>query len=341
VNLKRGPELKLPDLSGLRAKLPGRLGSSGPGEGSAASGGGSAAKAPDFLADVYYDLRERRLLPLVALLAVAILAVPFLLGKDSEAPELPAAAPATGGVSSGADGARLTVVESTPGLRDYRKRLHGSPTDPFIQKYTGVPATSRLKSTGEGGEAVSAGGESTISPEAPSSTETGGGSSPASPPASSGGQGGTSPGSGVAGAGGDGDTPSHLFAYRPTIRFGVAGSDQLKLFEEVSLGQLLPEKSPVLVFIGASENGERVAFNLTREVTQVRGPGRCVGGKEECSLLILRAGQAVDLLTDTPGRIFRLQVVKIEFVEVDKGQSASSSDAGGGGSLRGFQNFSK
>ena len=34
--------------------------------------------------DLYYDLRERRLLPLVALVLVAIVAVPFLLSSGSE-----------------------------------------------------------------------------------------------------------------------------------------------------------------------------------------------------------------------------------------------------------------
>jgi hypothetical protein len=167
VNLK-GPDLKLPDLSRLRAKLPGGSRSD---ETAAAGAGGAGVKAPDFLLDLYYDLRERRLLPLVALVVVAILAVPFLLGRDSEAPELSVPpSGAAGGAASAAEGARLTVVESTPGLRDYRKRLHGSPTDPFIQKYTGVPATSQLKSTGEGegAEASTGGGESGAIAEAPS-----------------------------------------------------------------------------------------------------------------------------------------------------------------------------
>ena len=41
-------------------------------------------KVPPFLIDLYYDLRDRRLLPLVALVVVAIVAVPFLLGGGSE-----------------------------------------------------------------------------------------------------------------------------------------------------------------------------------------------------------------------------------------------------------------
>ncbi|HEY8816805.1 MAG TPA: hypothetical protein VIP57_17130, partial [Candidatus Dormibacteraeota bacterium] len=103
----KGPELKMPEV-----------------------------KAPDFLADLYYDLRDRRLLPLVALVVVAIAAVPFLLGGEVEQPTLPPPGAVALG-SSGEKTSRLTVVEATPGLRDYRKRLRGrSPTDPFLQRYT-------------------------------------------------------------------------------------------------------------------------------------------------------------------------------------------------------------
>ncbi len=42
-------------------------------------------KAPAFLADLYYDLRDRRLLPLLALVVVAIAATPFLLGQEFRA----------------------------------------------------------------------------------------------------------------------------------------------------------------------------------------------------------------------------------------------------------------
>ena len=53
--LKKGPDIKLPEL-----------------------------KVPDALYDLYYDLRERHLLPLVAVLVVAIVAVPIALSQSSE-----------------------------------------------------------------------------------------------------------------------------------------------------------------------------------------------------------------------------------------------------------------
>ena len=55
--LKKGPEIKLP------SKMP-------------------KLKAPKFLADIYADLRDRHLLPLVAVLAVAIVVVPIALSES-------------------------------------------------------------------------------------------------------------------------------------------------------------------------------------------------------------------------------------------------------------------
>ena len=83
--LKKGPELKLPSFR--RSK----------GEATTASGGGLGAKAPDFIADLYYDLRERRLLPLIALVVVAIAAVPLLLGNSEEVVVPPSEPGATAG----------------------------------------------------------------------------------------------------------------------------------------------------------------------------------------------------------------------------------------------------
>ena len=68
--LKKGPELKLPD------KMP-------------------KLKAPKFLADIYADLRERHLLPLVAVLLIAIVAVPIALSESGGEEEAPAAASAS------------------------------------------------------------------------------------------------------------------------------------------------------------------------------------------------------------------------------------------------------
>ena len=112
-----GPELKMPKFKGGERKV------------------------PPFLADLYQDLRDRRLLPVVGLLLVAILATPILL-RDSGSEETPApVAPLAEGSASNA-AQTLQVVQSAPGLRNYKKRLRRrEPVDPFHQRYTGADLT--------------------------------------------------------------------------------------------------------------------------------------------------------------------------------------------------------
>jgi hypothetical protein len=286
----QGPDLKMPDL-----------------------------KVPQFASDVYYDLRDRRLLPLVALVIVAILAVPFLLGGDSE--EEPSAAGSGPGQSSIAtSGARLTVVEDNPALRDYRQRLRGrTRTDPFEQRYTGLPEEAQLKSVDVTPDAGSSSVES-VTDTGGGSTPTGGSGSP--PPSSSGGN----------GSGDDGLKGGRLYGFRPDLRFGVAGSDQLKLYRELPLGSLLPRDKPVLLFVGVTQNGKRALFSVVSDVTQVTGNGDCVGGDRNCNLLSMQAGQAVTLTTEQPDRSFRLKLERIEFVEIP--MPSGAAEASGSSSKR-------
>ena len=299
----------------------------------------SDAKAPDFLADVYYDLRDRRLLPLLALVVVAIAAVPFLLGDDVEPPVGPVP-PAAGPDSAAAAGtSSLAVVEATPGLREYRKRLKGrTPTDPFIQRFRGLPPETELEvvetelpqDPGGGGPELSVDvTEVDTGPSSPESTP---------PRGDGGGSGPPNRGSGTSEPG----SPDglRLFGYRPDVRFGVAGTEELKTHEELPLGSLLPKKKPVVLFVGITQDGKRALFSVTPEITRVRGEGGCVGGKTNCMVLSLREGQAADLLTGLGGPVYRLKVAKIEFIELDlprKGASASARRTGFGLS----QDFSK
>lgn len=293
---------------------------------------GPNLRVPTFLADLYYDLRDRRLLPVVALVVVAIAAVPFLLGDEAE-PLPPPSATSGGEISPESGEASFTVVEANPGLRDYRKRLKGrTPTDPFAKS---APASSGggggegdAGAEGQASSAVSdgSGSPSSSSPsESPSSSPpaaAGGGeaekpSSPASPPSSGGGS--SSP---------DDLDGRSLFGFRPDVRFGVAGSGKLSLHEELPLGSLLPKQNAVVLFVGVTQNGERALFSVGPDVV-VRGDGGCVGGDENCRFLSMRAGDAVDLLTPS-GKSFRLKVESIEFVELEvppKSEQASGSAA--------------
>ena len=119
--LKKGPEIKLSEI-----------------------------KVPGFVQDVYYDLKDRHLLPLAAILLVAIVVVPFVLGKLLER-----RAGRSGGRRGGATATAQSagtgrsselVAKSAPGLRDYQRRLeHLKTKNPFHQQYR------RGEKNGEGG----------------------------------------------------------------------------------------------------------------------------------------------------------------------------------------------
>ena len=287
---------------------------------------GPNLKVPTFFSDLYYDLRDRRLLPVVGLVVVAIAAVPLLLGDEAE-PLPPPEASLESNERSASGGSTFTVVEANPGLRDYRKRLERrTPTDPFAQRPAapgdggsgggggdGETASQSSGAVSSGSESPSAGSGSGTESEAPKEP------APSSPPGGGGSDGGKST---------DDLDGRSLFGFRPDVRFGVAGSGKLSLHEELPLGSLLPKQNAVVLFVGVTQNGERALFSVGPDVV-VRGDGGCVGGDENCRFLSMRAGDAVDLLTPS-GKSFRLKVESIEFVELEvppKSEQASGSAA--------------
>jgi hypothetical protein len=137
------PRLRLPSMPKSRhlsmPKLPRRSSS----KRSRPSLGGPELRPPKFVADLYADLRDRHLLPLVALLIVAMIAAPILLSSGGQEEEQATITPAKAAGSEAAD-AGFTVVPAEPGLRDYRRRLaHRKALNPFRQ-----PAEAKESTTG-------------------------------------------------------------------------------------------------------------------------------------------------------------------------------------------------
>lgn len=290
----KGPDLKMPDV-----------------------------KVPDFLADVYYDLRDRRLLPLVALVVVATAAVPFLLG-DSEQPAVPPVAANEGAAE--AEVSKLTVVEATPGLRGYSKRLKGrTPTDPFAQRFT-APAGGGAASSG-GDEASSSSSpasytEEPVTPESPGSSTGGAGGDGGSP-----GDGGASPGgsSGGDGSAGSGGKPGLvLFDYAIDVRISRSGAPPE---EPVVKHKVLPqtplpgEKAPVVTYMGPGRKGDnkatgKVLLLVSGDVTAISGESRCVSRTEGgvCQLLEAEPGFPLTFDYGTAGVHYTIKVLNLELV---------------------------
>jgi hypothetical protein len=287
--LKSGPELKMPDL-----------------------------KVPAFLVDLYWDLRDRHLLPLVGLAIVAIVAVPFLLGGGSERETPPApGASASALPSPEPTGSKLTVVEAKPGLRDYRKRLRAdSPTDPFKQRYT----SPQLEGTELGGAGEEAASSSTTSTTTTSSsakvtkttknssgttttevvTETGGESSPA-------GKGGSS----------HGDLTLFSFAVDLKIVRTQTNADGSKQTGDPEIRhRVLPpaplpsEKEQAVTYMGISPKTQQPLLLISDAVTSIFGEATCLSGAETCQLIEVAPGLPMTFVYGPASVRYKITVLK-------------------------------
>jgi hypothetical protein len=295
----KGPELKMPEL-----------------------------KVPDFLADLYYDLRDRRLLPLVALVVVAIAAVPFLLGGEVEQPTLPAPGAAVLG-SPAEKTSKLTVVEATPGLREYRKRLRGRvATDPFMQRYTQPAGGSPANSPGEGSfsESSAAGEESVTTESTTVEVETGGGSSNGS-----GSSGGSPPSSGQT-------EGVHLFefvldvqiSHSETTADGGRKMGEPEVRQHVhSLTQLPGKKAPVVTSMSINLHTGKIVWLISNEVQSLDGEFDCVARTPNgtCELVEIEPGFPLELVYGPDKVLYRIKVTNIDTVWAGKAGDQRSSRA--------------
>jgi hypothetical protein len=288
MKLPKGPKLKLPEK-----RVPGAVG------------------------DVIWDLRERRLLPLVALIVVACVATPFLLGSGSEAPPTTSAAASAAPEAVASGAAKLTVVQAKPGLRDYRKRLADrTPSDPFVQRYS-APVIKNSKLNPEGGGSsegtVSIGEEeSSASPEGsplpPPSTN------PVTSPSSSG--------------GGSGKAPKlTLFAFAAKVSITRSGGKQAgaskkdrSVRNRVLPNTPLPgKKAAVVTYMGPSTNGKNALLLVSAKVKAVFGEIRCVTPSEDiCQLVEVQPGFPVTFVYGGNEVHYTFNVIKIEPVITGK-----------------------
>lgn len=307
-----GPDLKMPSLKGGNVKM------------------------PPILSDLYWDLRDRRLLPVLALILVAIVAAPFLLSGGSSA-VVPAGPAQVGGAAGSA--AALPVVEAQPGLREYKKRLgRRKPTDPFKQRFTGPVLKGAHLKRGAGGAVTST---STTTPESamPSggaSIGGAGGESPPvepapSPPAETGGAGQNSGGHTGGAGGGTAGAPlpegSRFFTYAidvqiTRIRTKKGGGKEESgptTHKGLKPPSVLPgEKAPVVTYMGVSTKTRNPLFLVSPEVSSIGGEGKCVSGRGSCLLIELEPKFAETFVYGAGEVRYKVDVLKIEPVQLPK-----------------------
>jgi hypothetical protein len=246
-------------------------------------------KVPPVLKDLFEDLRDRRLLPLVGLLIVAIVAVPFLLGQDPDE----TASSASGG-SEATPVSQLTVTQADPGLRDYRKRLRArTATDPFAPRYTSpVLKGAELNEPTGSEEGASASGGASLDSDSSGGTE---GSEPADKAPSN-----------------DGKPQVTVVAWSVDVvikRSGGATEEARKKSEKSETYEkegVLPQtplpsaKAPVVTYLGPAREGTGVAgkalFLVSRGVVSVFGDIPCVEGDEICQLVEIAPGTSASFV---------------------------------------------
>jgi hypothetical protein len=307
--LKAGPELKMPDFKNM--------------------------KAPQPLVDLYWDLRDRHLLPVVGLVLVGIVAVPFLLSSSTEKPSAPVQ-PSPGAPSpepiAGASGSRLTVVQAEPGLRAYKKRLKDdSPTNPFKQRYTGPTLAGTKLGNGEGGGGGGGGTGSTTSTSTVTTTTGGGeGGSGGAP----GGQAPTAPGGQsptLPGGGGLTPAPGEEILFSSAIDAQVTRTVTKKnggketsgpnVLKKVLQYESLPSsKVPVVVFMGPDKTNHKPILLVSDGVSSIFGEAKCLAGDETCQLLEPELGLPITFSYGPNDDRYKINVLKIYKVVVERKQ---------------------
>lgn len=275
-------------------------------------------KVPQFVTDIYRDLRDRRMLIPVILLLGALVAVPMLLSSSTQAPPQPS--PRSGASVDDAAAVQPAVLAEQVGIRDYRERLEEfQEGNPFRQQFK-IPEIDEggLAGASDAGADAGLGGVDAGSTDTPTGTvpDTGSTSTATGGSTSS-----TSSGSSTPTTDPQPVQPpevktvNRFYEYRIDAKVGRADR-QLNLREGIREFDLLPSASaPVVAFLGVTPDDE-AAFVVSADATPVDGgDGRCVPNAQNCLFMTLDAGdeQMFDYATDDtaePDR-YELKVVDV------------------------------
>jgi hypothetical protein len=285
---------KRPSIKGPSLKRPGAL-SKGP-----------EIKMPRLVTDLYADLRERHLLPLVVLLIAAMIAAPLLLGNGGDKMK-PAVAPVPAAGAAGVtNDSAFAVVPAARHLRSPEKRLgHRQALNPFrVDTKAGEGEGSTA--TGNGGSQGSSGGGKELSATESSSGGSSSGSTIAAQanpaevtPAQAAPEQATSTQPSAPESPSAAGSPTENVTVQVNVTTFVAnvksGLVPGELTEEMKLTPMtkLPDaKDPVVMFAGLSQDDKRALFLMTSKVTGYYGKVHCAVDKQACQMVELKPGNA-------------------------------------------------
>jgi hypothetical protein len=248
------------------------------------------------------DLLSRRLLPIVALVTVALLgAVGYaVLGGGSSSAKTPVAVvhptTTTGASVTVAPANPTEAVSETPSGTRYQRQ--GGAHDPFIPLPKPIVKVKRSTvTTTTTSQTTSAGSTSPTTTTTPTpSTKT---TTPAKP-------------------------KKPTVEYQVAVLFGPAPASAgaptaLTPYEKVKRMQPLPSTSnQLIVFSGVSTSGKGATFVLAREAI-LTGPAQCLPSASQCEMINLAKGQTEELSylqADGQTVTYQLQLVSISKLEV-------------------------
>lgn len=278
---------------------------------------------PKPLQNLLHDLRERRMLPLVLLLLVAIVAVPLLLSEDAAEVPAPAGSVSSADVAEieGAEIADPVVLAEVPGIRDFKERLaEFQRRNPFKQQLTGLPKAAReaqdeaLKQAEADATSAAADAASDVGAAASGDTATGSGDT---------GTGDTGSGTGSTGV------RKFTIEWKIDVKAGPVG----KAKDKDGLPELsfVPDEThPVLQFIqGASKDS--AIFVVSRSVGDTYGDGECAPHKNDCQFLLLEVGQARTFEYEPNGERYKVKLTGVEKIKREITEEELSGFGGLGG----------
>jgi hypothetical protein len=262
------------------------------------------------LLDAWADLRQKRLVPVAAILVVALIAVPLLLIQPAEEP--PAPAPAAASASS----KQLEPIGSDALVKPAEGSISdGSALDRFLSKDPFKPVESLEDEAGVVAETTDGSGAETA--------DSGGGDT---------GGGGDSGGTTDGGSGGgapestEPDKPApKKYTYVLDVTFTVG--EKSRSIRSLERLELLPSDSePLLVFLGVTSSGNEAAFIVDSSLTPSGDEGRCKPSPTDCGFVYLEAGEEHSFI-DPQGRPYKLRIDQIRKVSVKSLASAAAARA--------------
>jgi hypothetical protein len=271
----------------------------------------------NLLLELWYDLLEKRLWPVAAVLLLGLVAVPVVLSKPAEQPGAPAASSVDQALPSKEPGglaAMVKLAETEVGS--------GSSLDVFEPGNPFRPPKAVIRGAEEGmGDGASSAGSSEAA--------TGGGGAAGGEPGSTDLGGGGEPGGTTApGDTGGPDRGQTTTEYRYVIDVTFTANGRTRRIKGMERLDILPSQaSPLLVFLGVSSDAGDAVF-LVDSTLKAAGEGKCKPSADECAFLHLGPGSEHEFTTEE-GDSYTLRIDQIRKAKVDDSAGASRKPSAG------------